>query len=60
MHNCPIFSWLLHNVSLNHNLLLSAGVFGEARWTESRRMCMPLDRAIESEALVLTPSTSGR
>jgi predicted nucleotidyltransferase len=44
------------DVSLEHNLVLSVRVFGQARWAESRRMRLPLYRAIESEALLLSPS----
>jgi len=43
-------------VSLEHNLVLSVRVFGQARWAESRRMGLPLYRAIDSEAMLLTPS----
>ena len=48
------------DISLEHNLVLSVRVIGQARWAESRRMRLPLYRAIESEAVPLTPSGRAR
>jgi uncharacterized protein len=45
------------DVSLDHALVLSVRVLGEARWAENRRMGLPLYRAIESEAVLLSPSS---
>ncbi len=43
------------DVSLEHNVVLSAHVFGQDRWAETKRIRMPLYRAIEAEAIPLTP-----
>jgi predicted nucleotidyltransferase len=42
-------------VSLNYNVVLSPQVFGQARWAETRRIRMPLYRAVEADGVPLTP-----
>jgi len=41
------------DVSLEHNVVLSVRVFAEARWAESRRMRLPLYRAVQAEGIPL-------
>jgi len=43
------------DVSLDRNVVLSPRVFGQARWDETRRIRMPLYRAIEADGVPLTP-----
>ena len=42
------------NVSLDYNLVLSPRVFGQARWAETRRIRLPLYRAIVADGVPLT------
>ena len=42
-------------VSLEHNVVVSPCVFGQERWAETRRIRMPISRAIQAEAVPLTP-----
>jgi predicted nucleotidyltransferase len=42
-------------VSLEHNVVVSPSVFGQERWAETRRIRMPIYRAIQAEAVPLTP-----
>ena len=42
-------------VSLEHNVVVSPSVFGQERWAETRRIRMPIFRAIQAEAVPLTP-----
>jgi predicted nucleotidyltransferase len=44
------------DVSLEHNLVLSVRVFAEARWAATRRMRLPLYRAVEAEGITLVHS----
>ena len=41
------------DVSLDYNVVLSPRVFGEARWAETRRMRLPLYRAIVADGVSL-------
>lgn len=43
------------DISLTHNVVLSARVFGRARWEETRRIQLPLYRAIVADGIPLTP-----
>lgn len=43
------------DISLTHDVVLSVRVFGRARWEETRRIQLPLYRAIEADAIPLTP-----
>jgi len=43
------------DVSLEHNVVLSPRVFGQARWDEARRMRLPLYRAIVEDGVSLSP-----
>ena len=43
------------DVSLEYNVVLSARVFGQARWAETRRIRLPLYRAIVADGIPLTP-----
>jgi predicted nucleotidyltransferase len=43
------------DVSLDHNVVLSARVFGRDRWAEARRIRLPLYRAIAADGVPLTP-----
>lgn len=43
------------DVSLEHNVVLSPRVFGQERWAETRRIRMPLYRAVKTEGIPLTP-----
>ena len=43
------------DVSLEHNVVLSPRVFGQARWAEARRMRLPLYRAIVEDGVPLSP-----
>ncbi len=43
------------DVSLDRNVVLSPRVFSQARWDETRRIRMPLYRAIEADGVPLTP-----
>jgi predicted nucleotidyltransferase len=42
-------------VSLEHNVVVSPSVFGQERWAETCRIRMPIFRAIQAEAVPLTP-----
>jgi len=42
------------DVSLDHSVVLSPRVFGEARWAETRRIRLPLYRAIVADGVPLT------
>ncbi len=42
------------DVSLDYNVVLSPRVFGQARWTETRRIRLPLYRAIMADGVPLT------
>jgi len=42
------------DVSLDHNVVLSARVFGQDRWAETRRMRLPLYRAVAVDGVPLT------
>jgi predicted nucleotidyltransferase len=39
------------DVSLEHNVVLSVRVFGQARWAETQRIRLPLYRAIAAEGV---------
>lgn len=41
------------DVSLEHNVVLSVRAIAEARWAESRRMRLPLYRAVQAEGVPL-------
>jgi predicted nucleotidyltransferase len=41
------------NVSLEYNVVVSPQVFGQERWDETRRIRMPLYRAIEADGVPL-------
>jgi predicted nucleotidyltransferase len=41
------------DVSLDYNVVLSPRVFGEARWAETRRIRLPLYRAIVADGVPL-------
>lgn len=43
------------DISLDFNVVLSPQVFGQARWAETRRIRLPLYRAIEADGVPLTP-----
>ena len=43
------------DVSLDHNAVVSARVFGQGRWAEARRMRLPLYRAVVTDGVPLTP-----
>ena len=43
------------DVSLEYNVVLSPRVFDEARWAETRRIRVPLYRAIATDSIYLTP-----
>ena len=42
------------DVSLDYNVVISPRVFGQARWAETRRIGMPLYRAIVADGISLT------
>lgn len=42
------------DVSLDYNVVLSPRIFGEARWAETRRIRLPLYRAIVADGVPLT------
>jgi hypothetical protein len=42
------------DVSLDYNVVISPRVFGQARWAETRRIRMPLYRAVEADGVPLT------
>ena len=42
------------DVSLDYNVVLSPRVFGQARWAETRRIRLPLYRAIVADGVPLT------
>ena len=42
------------DVSLDYNVVLSARVFGRDRWAETRRMRLPLYRAVAVDGVPLT------
>ena len=41
------------DVSLDHSVVLSPRIFGEARWAETRRIRLPLYRAIVADSVPL-------
>ncbi len=43
------------DVSLRYDVVLSARVFGRVRWEETRRIQLPLYRAIVADGIPLTP-----
>ena len=43
------------DVSLEYDVVLSPRVFGQSRWDETRRIRMPLYRAIVADGVPLTP-----
>lgn len=43
------------DVSLEHNVVLSVRVYAQARWAESRRIRLPLYRAIAADGIPLPP-----
>ncbi len=43
------------DVSLEYNVVLSARVFSQARWAETRRIRLPLYRAVVADGVPLTP-----
>jgi len=43
------------DISLEYNVVLSARVFAQARWAETRRIRLPLYRAIVADGVPLTP-----
>jgi len=43
------------DISLEYNIVISPQVFSQARWDETRRIRMPLYRAIEADGVPLTP-----
>ena len=43
------------DVSLEYNVVLSARVFAQTRWAETRRIRLPLYRAIVADGIPLTP-----
>ena len=45
------------DISLGFNVVLSPRVFDEARWAETRRIRVPLYRAIVSDSIRLTPES---
>ena len=46
---------LASRVSLEYNVVISPSIFGQEHWTETRRIRMPIFRAIRAEAVPLTP-----
>jgi hypothetical protein len=42
------------DVSLDYNVVISPRVLGQARWAETRRIRMPLYRAIVADGIPLT------
>jgi predicted nucleotidyltransferase len=46
------------DVSLEHNVVLSVRVFARSRWTETRRIRLPLYRAIVADGIPLTPESA--
>jgi predicted nucleotidyltransferase len=42
-------------VSLDYNVVISPRVFGQARWAETRRIRLPLYRAVEADGIPLMP-----
>jgi len=47
------------DVSLNYNVVLSPRVFGQARWAETRRIRLPLYRAVVADGVPLTSDGMG-
>lgn len=45
---------LAFDVSLEFNVVLSPHVFGQTRWAEIQRLCLPLYRAIMAEGISLS------
>jgi predicted nucleotidyltransferase len=45
------------DVSLEHNVVLSVRVFARSRWAETRRIRLPLYRAIVADGVPLTPES---
>ena len=46
------------DVSLAYNVVLSARVFAQSRWAETRRIRPPLYRAVIADGVPLTPGQS--
>ena len=46
------------DVSLEHNVVLSVRVFARSRWAETRRIRLPLYRAIVADGIPLTPESA--
>jgi predicted nucleotidyltransferase len=46
---------LASRVSLEYNVVISALIFDRARWAETRRIRMPLYRAVAADGIPLTP-----
>ncbi len=46
------------DVSLEHNVVLSVRVFAQSRWAETRRIRLPLYRAIVADGIPLTPESA--
>ncbi len=42
-------------VSLDYNVVISPSVFSQSRWAETRRIRMPLYRAVAADGVPLTP-----
>jgi len=42
------------DISLEYNVVISVRVFAQARWAETRRLCLPLYRAIAADGVPLT------
>jgi predicted nucleotidyltransferase len=46
------------DVSLEYNVVLSVRVFARSRWAETRRIRLPLYRAIVADGVPLTPEST--
>ena len=46
------------DVSLEYNVVLSVRVFARSRWAETRRIRLPLYRAIVADGIPLTPESA--
>jgi predicted nucleotidyltransferase len=46
------------DVSLEYNVVLSVRVFARSRWAETRRIRLPLYRAIVADGVPLTPESA--
>jgi predicted nucleotidyltransferase len=45
------------DVSLEYNVVLSVRIFAQSRWAETRRIRLPLYRAIVADGVPLTPES---